>query len=149
MFKEDCCVQPASVCKMFPSLHLYPGHQQRKLLSWDQCPPVHPACQHANIPSHFPGLAGGWCVPVSLRCSAGCTGSGLVAALLPWAHREVLSGWEGTSSVVDFLVKEKKKKRSELRGVSRGAYTSLSTPIMTSTTATNPLFQPGPGEQAE
>lgn len=145
MFHSQSCIQPASSCKTFPSLCLYPRQQHWELLSRDQFPPVLPTCQHANIPAHFPGPG----IGTGQRAASAGLGAAArrpqdPAQRLPCScgHREGLAGREGTGSTAHFLVKD--NKSSEW-----GSHTSLFARIMISTITINPFFQLSPVEQPE
>lgn len=143
MFNADRCVQPASICKIFPSLCLYPERQQWELLSWDQFPPVPPACQHANVQSRFPGPGGRGGV-----CQR-ATSAGLRSA--PGRPRRIRPG--GCSAPVG--VGRFRLGRREpapwltslwraIKSSEQGDHASLLAPVMISTITTNPFFQAGP-----
>lgn len=143
MFNADRCVQPASICKIFPSLCLYPERQQWELLSWDQFPPVPPACQHANVQSHFPGPGGRGGV-----CQR-ATSAGLRS--VPGRPRRIRPG--GCSAPVG--AGRFRLGRRELapwltslwraiKSSEQGDHASLLAPVMISTITTNPFFQAGP-----
>lgn len=135
IFNADCCIQPTSIRKMFPSLCFYSGRHWRELTSWDQFPPVPPACQHVNIPSHFTGL-GSWgsvCKPGSGELPAMAMQDPAWRLLCSHGYGEVSVEREGTGSMGDFLVKGNKEHE-------QGAHTSLLAPIIISTVTTNLFF---------